>query len=90
MIMKVIINGKTHEIKTQYKAKQSDAYYKALEDCDACAAHFLYQPPYEVSWEIIQHKINLLELRGKYESEQERIRNMSPAALEYEIKNNIR
>jgi len=88
--MKVIINGKTHEIKTQYKAKQCDAYYKALEDGDAFAAHFLYQRPYEVPWEIIQHKINFLELQGKYEAELERTRNMSPAALEYEIKNNIR
>mgnify|MGYP003639953608 CR=1 FL=1 len=89
--MKIIVNNKEFEIKEQYVHKQSDAYYKALEEgTDAYKIHMLYQPPTMRSFESIQRVVNIITLNETYLAELERIENASAFELEMDIKNDYR
>ena len=64
--MKFTINGKEHEIEEEVVIKQTDAYYEALEIGDLYAVHMLYISPVVISWEIIQHKVDMICLHEQY------------------------
>ena len=66
--------------------KQCKTFYKALKDGDSAAAHMLFVRPSETSLHILESRNRMEQLRLQHKAEIERIENMTPEMLKFEIK----
>jgi hypothetical protein len=66
--MELIVNGKTHKIKTVSHHKQSKAYDDAVESGDFAMAALLYEPPTLIAQYIIEFRIRTILLEEKLQA----------------------